>query len=229
MSGSVYQERPSTAHPGHQRELDFPFRANTVARKAQSPGITELQYQLPHVQHYKIGADHELQSQTVSGDETKAPVGDIDPWIRRGSGESDTASSIGEDIRTVLDERMRKEEGIGKEEEEEEIMRAAEENPLVNRLSLEPIMSGGDPSEVNTAAALREEAGPSDAQRRGSDLPAEQGERSQVQGSADRKRIRKEKLAEKLMEVFGLERKEEVLEEMRCWLLRSVSKSNGTT
>jgi sterol 3beta-glucosyltransferase len=44
----------------------------------------------------------------------------------------------------------------------------------------------------------------------------------------EKQRVRREKLAERLMEVFGLEKREEVLEEMRCWLLRSVSECTGS-
>jgi len=39
----------------------------------------------------------------------------------------------------------------------------------------------------------------------------------------DEKRQRSERLAARLQEVFGLDDVEEVLEEMPCWLLRSVS------
>jgi sterol 3beta-glucosyltransferase len=106
-----------------------------------------------------------------------------------------------------MNARMTQEEGMGEEEEKEEIMRAAEEDDGVNELDLQ---HAGGAGQSNTAAALR---GGDDGEM----------ERSRRGSSDDKKKIRKEKLAGKLMDVFGLQEREEVLEEMRCWLLRSVS------
>jgi sterol 3beta-glucosyltransferase len=76
-------------------------------------------------------------------------------------------------------------------------------------------------AEIAQAAGLPPSAGQNlDLEETPSDL----NDRMSMGKSGERQRMRKEKLGEKLMQVFGLAEREEVLEEMRCWLLRSVSK-----
>ena len=68
--------------------------------------------------------------------------------------------------------------------------------------------SGAD----NTSAALREESGENEIV-----------EDQMMENPSEKKRLRRENLAEKLQSVFGLAEREEVVDEMRCWLLRSIS------
>lgn len=57
------------------------------------------------------------------------------------------------------------------------------------------------------------------------DLPLERHavQPTDTESEAEAKRHRSARLAARLQEVFGLKEEEEVLEEMTCWLLRSVS------
>jgi sterol 3beta-glucosyltransferase len=110
----------------------------------------------------------------------------------------------------MIDRRIAAEEDTGEKEEDQEILRTRPE-----ALNLAPDVGGkkAKPSDANLDAALRE----------GLEGEEELVEERMELNPAERQRVRKEKLSERLMEVFGLEEREEVLEEMRCWLLRSVS------
>jgi len=182
------------------RSLNFPFRANTVARKARSPGPTEIQYQL---------AKSSLNEADAVPAETSAEQGYFpktdDLEIRRSSAESE--GSIGQPARAMMQDRIQKEENMGEEEEAEEISKATgtELEPVTEAPSRE---SGAD----NTSAALREGSG-----------EVEVVEDRMMENPSEKKRLRREKLAEKLQDVFGLTEREEVIDEMRCWLLRSIS------
>jgi len=172
----------------------------------------------------------------------------VDPHIaavaeegRRGSGES--TRSIESDgglpagqTRAAMVEQIAQEQNAAKHEEHAEIERVENESPSTS-LILGPTLggsgvqpqpqelgiaqdqshpvrsSGARSSEDNVAAALRE-----------GDGQEELIEDNMESNPQEKKRVRREKLAERLQEVFGLEEREEVLEEMRCWLLRSVSK-----
>lgn len=190
------------AHTHHGQNLDFPFRENTIARRAQSPGVEELNYQFS-------------QSKISATGEGGVPVPrGFNPDIRRDSDQSLGGGILMEgEARQMVDEQIRHEENLGEEEEEEEMERAAEEGidltPEMKRMNM---ASGVEtrPSDDNVGAALRE----------GQQEEAMEGMASNAQ---EKKRMRRELLAGKLQEVFGLEEREEVLEEMRCWLLRSVS------
>jgi sterol 3beta-glucosyltransferase len=125
---------PSGSHPRHRRRLfsnhsrhhlDFPYKENAIARRAQAPGATELSYQL--------GDDHAAQADALLADLPTSP-------------------------RT------------------------------------QPLEEHADDSEAAEEAR-----------------------------AAEAKRRRSARLATRLQEVFGLEEEEEVLEELPCWLLRSVS------
>ncbi|WRT64019.1 uncharacterized protein IL334_000946 [Kwoniella shivajii] len=121
--------------------------------------------------------------------------------------------SIGGDARVFLNEQISHEEQIGEQEEKDEIVRAAEQSPEKAPINLAPIVGQHeDQQDLNTDAALREP-----------ETRTEQAVEEGIQSNeGERRRVRKEKLAERLMDVFGLEENEDVLEEMRCWLLRSV-------
>jgi sterol 3beta-glucosyltransferase len=85
----------------------------------------------------------------------------------------------------------------------EERKASEEEDSEMARAGLETGGSAGD----NTDATLRQDG-------------------MKDKGAGEKQRIRREKLGQKLMEVFGLHEREEVIEEMRCWLLRSISESS---
>lgn len=124
---------------------------------------------------------------------------------------------LGGDAQRLMQDRIAKEESQGEQEEEQEMVRAAEEEEGVSAVEdVERVISsrhGGAPSDMNADAALRE-----------GDSTEELVEEGMQTNAAEKRRLRKELLSERLREVFGLDEKEEVLEEMRCWLLRSVSK-----
>lgn len=182
------------------RSLNFPFRANTVARKARSPGPTEIQYQL---------AKSSLNEADAVPADASAEQGYFPKTeeleIRRSSAESE--GSIGQPARAMMQDRIQKEENMGEEEEAEEISKATgtELEPVTEAPSRE---SGAD----NTSAALREGSG-----------EVEVVEDRMMENPSEKKRLRREMLAEKLQDVFGLAEREEVIDEMRCWLLRSIS------
>lgn len=188
----------SQRQPNNVKNLNFPFRANTVARRARSPGPSELQYQLAK------------SSLNEADQPTPSTPGDQDYFDheelghRRTSADSD--ASIGQPARQLMQDRIGKEETIGEEEEAREMSRTAELAPALGN------------EQDNTSAALREGSGSEEIM-----------EDQMMENPSEKKRIRREKLAIKLQEVFGLAEREEVLEEMRCWLLRSISESLITT
>jgi sterol 3beta-glucosyltransferase len=108
-----------------------------------------------------------------------------------------------------MSDRISKEENRGQQEEAEEISRASAGNDLETVSEVPTREARTD----NTSAALRE----------GSDED-EIVEDQMMENPSEKKRLRREKLAEKLQHVFGLAEREEVIDEMRCWLLRSISK-----
>ena len=191
----------------HEPNFHFPFRANTIARKARSPGQAELNYQFAEALRIR----RESEESDGSLGTVPMPRG-FDFDNRRISEDSDGGLSVGGETRELMDAQIHREEDIGEEEEDEEIVRAAEQDRESSSVQLGPQISGDRPDEGNTGAALRESP------------QVELVEDRLRENATERKRLRKEKLSERLMEVFGLEEREEVLEEMRCWLLRSVSK-----
>ncbi|KAK8865790.1 hypothetical protein IAR55_000937 [Kwoniella newhampshirensis] len=199
---------PHGVHPTHP--LEFPFRQNTIARRARRPNENELAYQYAQAQRRQASVDAGGTEADSDGDVPfpKGFAGDK----RRASGSS-IGSSFNGDTRAMIDEQISHEEELGEKEEQEEILRAAGDEPLSKvPIDLAPVVSGQEEQAgMNTAAALREgESG------------EEEIEEELRPNESERRRVRKEKLAERLMEVFGLDEREEVLEEMRCWLLRSV-------
>lgn len=178
-----------------QRRLKFPFRANTIARRAQSPGAMEIQYQL--AQAHGLSTTPALHQLGMAGD--------LDS--HRGSGESDTSLDPG--AQQFLNDRVTAEETQAQREVGQEIERTEREAELHSDNESREILRA-DPE---AAAALREA-------QEGSEVEVE--DRMQM-NAGERQRLRKERLSQKLMDVFGLTEAEEVLEEMRCWLLRSVS------
>lgn len=191
--------------PHSNAQLHFPFRANAIARKARSPGQSELNYQ------FTDGLRERQASESGEGILGAVPMPrGFDP-SRRSSEESDGGLSVGGNTRRMMYDQIHREEDIGDAEEEDEMERAADQDSISSGLHLATPISEDLPNEENTAAALRE--APDD----------ELLEDGMQENRTERMRVRREKLSERLMEVFGLEEKEEVLEEMRCWLLRSVS------
>jgi len=191
----------------HPNNLHFPFRANTIARRARSPGQSELNYQFAEALRRRQA------SEANGGAPGKVPMPrgfDVDR--RRSSNGSDGGLSIGGGARKLVDEQIHREEDIGEEEEEEEMERAAEEDREASNVQLAPPIDEDLPNQGNVGASLRE--GPQEEILE---------DHMEDENATERKRVRKEKLSERLMEVFGLEEREEVIDEMRCWLLRSVS------
>jgi sterol 3beta-glucosyltransferase len=182
--------------PAYPKSLKFPFRANTVARKARSPGPTELQYQL---------AKTSLNDTDAATADSGYFPDQEDLGERRSSGQSEL--SIGQPAREMMQDRIQKEEDIGVEEEAKEMSKVQRDLPTVAEV---PSRSAEDD---NTSAALREGSGEDEVV-----------EDRMMPNPSEKKRLRKEQLAEKLQEVFGLAEREEVIDEMRCWLLRSISK-----
>lgn len=198
-------------HPNHP--LHFPFRANAIARRARSPGLNEIQYQLGR-------KEQESQQQVPTIAEPAKPPRAAALQQRSPSNTSEeTDLSVDTEQKLLLNERTVKEEALAEAEEEEEMLRAASDRDAeaAQIQAQSPLLHGELPevNDDNTDAALREPTGPKE-QAIEEGVPDHRGERQ---------RVRREKLAERLMQVFGLEEREEVLEEYRCWLLRSVSKS----
>jgi sterol 3beta-glucosyltransferase len=181
----------------NSKSLNFPFRANTVARKARSPGPTEIQYQLAKSSLNEADAVP-MDASTEQGYFPKNDELDI----RRSSTESQ--GSIDQPARAMMQDRIQKEENMGEEEEAREMSKAG----------LEPVteVNTREAGQDNTSAALREGSG-----------EVEVVEDRMMENPSERKRLRREQLAEKLQVVFGLAEREEVIDEMRCWLLRSIS------
>jgi sterol 3beta-glucosyltransferase len=116
--------------------------------------------------------------------------------------------------RKLMQERISKEENLAGEEEAKEMDRVSD-LPTTQSTGLAPASSAEKqrPSDDNAPAALREGSGEDEVI-----------EDQMMVNPSEKKRLRREQLAERLQEVFGLEEREDVLDEMRCWLLRSVSK-----
>jgi sterol 3beta-glucosyltransferase len=117
--------------------------------------------------------------------------------------------SIGQPARELMSNRISKEEDQGQQEEAEEISKASRPSADLATLAEMPSRESGVD---NTSAALREESGENEIV-----------EDQMMENPSEKKRLRREKLAEKLQDVFGLAEREEVVDEMRCWLLRSIS------
>ncbi len=190
--------------PHANAQLHFPFRAYTIARKARSPGQSELNYQFADA----VRQRQESESSEGSLGGVPMPRGfDLKP--RRSGAESD--GGFPAETRKLVDEQIHREEDIGEKEEEGEIELAARQDGAVTDVQLAPPIGEDKPDQRNVGAALRED--PED------DVVEDRLEENR----SERKRVRREKLSERLKQVFDLEEQEEVLEEMRCWLLRSVS------
>jgi sterol 3beta-glucosyltransferase len=147
------------------------------------------------------------------------PIAEQPRKVSVGSTTSEASLGLpaGGQVKEMMQDRIAREESLGEEEESEEIIRAEQEQAgPAAAMDLERQISSHveqSPSDHNTHAALREADGPEEIVE--DNMPA---------NAAERRRLRKELLGEKLKVVFGLDEREEVLEEMRCWLLRSVSK-----
>lgn len=204
-------EVPPAAQVRPPAEMSFPFRANTIARRARSPGQSELQYQFAHM---SMTEKQEAERRaSLEGQDYFNRQDAEEPSSRRSSTETvstDGGVSMGAPARQMMSDRMRKEEHLGEQEEAEEMVKASSSPET----ELAPIVESGreSPAEANVSAALRE--GSSDE---------ELIEDRMLDNPAEKKRVRREQLAERLQEVFGLAEREDVLDEMRCWLLRSVS------
>jgi sterol 3beta-glucosyltransferase len=136
-------------------------------------------------------------------------------------------NSLDPDMAAMLNERVTAEESTAKAEEGAEIARITssdeDERKRMEAQFQHMSVSGeeaadSDPAKSNTDAALKE---------------AEYGQQVEVedrmqQNQGEKQMLRREQLSQRLQEVFGLDEKEEVLEEMRCWLLRSVSELAAT-
>lgn len=175
-------------------------------------------------------------SRGASGDGQVPPPGGYFEPIPEQPRKISVGSTVSEDslhlpndgpVEELMQDRIEKEQSLGEEEEKEEMMMAEHQQagPLaalnlgreISATTADPVVgSGGEganaPSDRNALAALRE---PSDGD--------ELAEGHVPPNASERRRMRRELLAEKLKVVFGLDEREEVLEEMRCWLLRSVS------
>jgi sterol 3beta-glucosyltransferase len=160
----------------------------------------ELQYQLAQGQPLPTTP---AVSQLIAAADEESP---------RGSEESDTSLDPG--AAQFLNDRVAVEEGAAQREVGQEIERtrreADEHSDEEQRELLEQ-----DPQ---AAAALREA-------QEGSEIEVED---RMPMNAGERQRLRRERLGQKLRDVFGLQEMEEVMEEMRCWLLRSVSKLHGS-
>ncbi|ORY29024.1 hypothetical protein BCR39DRAFT_559323 [Naematelia encephala] len=191
VGSSLHTIRPmvsnSTVKPHPSQSLHFPFRENTIARRARSPAPTELNFQFRGSHPGEVPLPRGFDADSLRGED---------------------GLHISNDAVKLVQDRVEAEEKRGAQEEKEEILRAeVQGGPASKSLILEAPIGAESPSENNTDAALREEI----------DEVVEERMEPTIQ---ERKRLRREKLADKLQEVFGLEEREEVLEELRCWLLR---------
>ena len=200
------------------QHLHFPFRENTIARRARSPGQSELAYQFAEAARRRKISLEKKEVTPAALDQTGAvpPPKQMDDELVVSPGIEQVVAGDDGLTRDLVGDRIQREAEIGELEEIEEISAAARELP--NKVDLSRVRSGDtSTSEVNTEAALREE--------RGRNEVVEERMPTNVQ---EKKRLRREMLSQKLMEVFGLDEREEVLEEMKCWLLRSVSKCTSS-
>lgn len=141
-------------HP-HRQKLHFPFKDNTIARRARSPSKTELDYQLARKKRSEGGGGY-----------------------HSGEGSHDERS---------------------------------------------PLHSGAESEPVEQPAPSDTDVEPRPQETRPESLPDLQHTDTETRLSEHTKIIRKDKLAARLQQVFGLDEQEEVLEEMNCWLLRNFS------
>lgn len=195
---------PHTSH-----RLSFPFRANTIARRARTPGQKELSYQFAGMTTSEV---REAERQSAEQGYFDGDGSDS----RRSSGETDESDGgvpVDSPARHLMADRISKEENMAGEEEAKEMDRVGH-SPMVNSTGLAPPIPelNQRPSDDNAPAALREGSSEDEVI-----------EDQMMANPSEKKRLRREQLAERLQEVFGLEEREDVLDEMRCWLLRSVS------
>ena len=195
-------------HGGHVHpDLRFPFRANTIARRARSPGQEELSYQF---------ASFDQARRSPPRDPAGVPPPQSAVQADRRRKASDTSSAPSDvAVEKLVSDRLAKEEEAGEREEDVEMLQTAVETDMPveeKEAVLEAVDSHKESRhDLNVEAALRE---------RSEDESVVESIQPNPQ---ERKRVRREMLAGRLQEVFGLEQREEVMEEMRCWLLRSVS------
>lgn len=212
MSSSIstHATVPSTSHSSHPTHpIHFPFRQNAIARRARPPDTTELDYQYATSETSSRGMS-ETGSESSSEDEVLLPKAFVSPpnfIVPSAEGEA-----TGPPDPKLTSDRIEKEQQIAGEEEQAEILRSSKEEEMRLGKELVPDKSHGS-AELNMDAALRE----------GGSVGEDVIEAQMQTNEAEKSLTRKEKLAERLMEVFGLEEREEVLEEMKCWLLRSIS------
>ncbi|KAK4684673.1 hypothetical protein P7C73_g5496, partial [Tremellales sp. Uapishka_1] len=191
------QVPPGTTHQNASSgpRLSFPLRDNTIAHRARSPGVKEMEFQLaPSLQ------DH--QSDTPGS----FPMPKGSNGNDSGSDESgDERLAAGVDVRKIMSDRIQVEEKMGEREERGEMVKAAQNAGRQSHAHI-----GTPSSKDNVGAALREE---------------DDGDASDTMetNENEKRRLRREKLSQRLKQVFGLEDREEVVVELRCWLLRSVS------
>ncbi|WVO17804.1 hypothetical protein L204_105502 [Cryptococcus depauperatus] len=191
----------------HTHSLQFPFRQNTIARKARRPGANELSYQFAGiVPDRKTNANDTDYS---SDGDIPLPKGFVPRPSDMSSDSGSETSSVTGAKAQIINDRITKGKKIAMSEEREEILLSAEET----NLNLDNIAKQAESqSDVNLGAALR------DGAERGQHVIEERMQPDE----SEKRLIRKEKLAQRMMEVFGLEDQEEVLEEMKCWLLRNI-------
>lgn len=195
--------------PHTSQELSFPFRANTIARRARTPGQKELAYQFAGMTTSEV---REAERQSI-----EQGYFDQDQLSsRRSSGETEESTGgvpAEGPARELMQDRISKEEHMAGEEEAKEMDRVGD-SPMSRSMGLAPAIPDDNqrPSDDNAPAALREGSGEDEVV-----------EDQMMPNPSEKKRRRREQLAERLQDVFGLEEKEDVLDEMRCWLLRSVS------
>lgn len=79
---------PTTPRRGHHHALHFPFRENTIARKAQSPSVNELEYQLA------FRRPNEEEQSELARDGKPAIVAELQP---ADGSRRDSAASTGSD------------------------------------------------------------------------------------------------------------------------------------
>ena len=204
-----------TSPSDYSNLLQFPFRENTIARRARSPGQNELAYQFAEAaRRRKASLEYRDLSPTALDKRGAIPPA-------RQQGEAVVVSTGIEHVmegnedlaKRIVHERLGHEAEIGQLEAAEEIGKTGVQSPEMER-QLERVLSGSSMgSELNAEAASADES------------EGEMMEESMEGNVQGKKRVRREKLSQKLMEVFGLDEREEVVEEMKCWLLRSISES----
>ena len=198
---------PSGSRP---QSLHFPFRQNTIARRAHAPGEGELAYQFAK----RPTVPEEEGSPEVPTVVEEAQISDE----RRSSAGTDDGLPVGCEARQALERRLTAEAEIAEQETKEEIDQAVKDGEVSHPQPGVNVPSPmGKVSEANLDAALRQ-----------GDQHDEILDELMDPNPEQKRRMRMEKLAERLQEVFGLQEREPVLEEMRCWLLTSVSECTSS-